>query len=267
MKKLYGFMLLVVGALLLTGCTMKTHINLDVAKDGKVTATMLTAYDDEMIDGMIAMKDGDMTSETPAEHTDEERWAYVDSDEQTEGYEGFEKKKYEKDGFKGYTYTKELGKIEDLVATGDEKASMDKLEEGSKIFTKEGNTYKLSIQTGEGMDANSAKQYEAMGAAFDAKFIVTLPAKAKTHNASEVSKDGLTYTWDLLKTQDISLEFEMPTAGAAGGLSLPFIIGIVCGVALVVIITCVAVALKKKKSNNVTPSNPTPTEPTNPTAV
>ena len=256
MKKLYGFMLLVVGALLLTGCTMKTHINLDVAKDGKVTATILSAYDNEMIDGMISMKSGDMSSETPAEHTDEERWAFVDSDEQSEEYKDFKKEKYEKDGFKGYVYTQELGKIEDLVATGDEKAEMDKLEKGSKIFTKDGNTYKLVIEAGEEMNADSAKQYEAMGAVFDAKFIVKLPAKAKTHNATEVSKDGLTYTWDLLKTQDISLEFEMPTAGAAGGLSLPFIIGIACGVALVVIITCVAVVLKKKKANKATPTEP-----------
>jgi len=263
-KKLYGFMLLVVGALLLTGCTMKTHINLDIAKDGKVTATMLTAYDDEMIDGMLSMQSGDTTSETPAEHTDEERWAFVDSSEQSEAYKDYKKEKYEKDGLKGYTYTKVLGKIEDLVATGDEKAEMDKLAEGSKIFTKEGNTYKLVIEPGEDMDTESAKQYESMGAVFDLKFVVKLPAKAKTHNATEVSKDGLTYTWDLLKAKDIKLEFEMP---GEGGLSLPFIIGIACGIVLAVIITCVAVALKKKKSNNVTPSNPTPTEPTNPTAV
>lgn len=251
MKKLYGFILLVAAVFLMTGCSMKMHVGLEVAKDGKVSATILTAYDNEMLDGMIAMKNGDM-SETPKENTDADRWAYIDSDEETESYKDYKKVKYEEDGFKGYTYTQEIGKIEDLVATGDEKISMDEMGKGSKLFTKEGNVYKLNIKASEEASSESTAQYEQMGASFDTKFYVKLPAKAKSHNATEVSKDGLTYTWDLLKAKDIQLEFEMP---AAGSNLLPIIIGAAACVVVVAVVCCVV--LSKKKKNNAAPSNPT----------
>ena len=63
---------------------------------------------------------------------------------------------------------------------------------------------------------------------FDATFYVTLPNKAKSHNATTVSNDGLTYTWDLLKTQEIELSFELTPKSNI----LPIILGSVAVVAV-----------------------------------
>ena len=248
MKKLYGFILLFAAVLLLSGCTMKMSTGLDISKDGEVTAKIVAAYDDEMLDAMINMGSGDSdlsgdtTDTEQKKHTDKERWDYLEtSTKENDSYDGFEQEKYEKDGFKGYTFTKKMGKIDDLIADKkDEKTAMDSFGKDAKIFIKEGNVYKLNVKNSEENDPETMKQYESMGAAIDMKFEVTLPNKAKSNNATKV--EGNTYTWDLLKTQDIKLEFEL---GGSSNL-LPIIIG---AAAAVVVIGVVAVVLVKGKKN------------------
>ena len=75
------------------------------------------------------------------------------------------------------------------------------------------------------------------------KFILELPAKPTNHNATTVSEDGKTLTWDLTKfkaNEKVHAEFDMPSS------ILTWLLPII-GVILVAIV--VVVLIKKKKSN------------------
>lgn len=256
MKKLYGFILLFAAVLLLSGCTMKMNTGLVVSKDGEVTAKVVTAYDDEMIDAMINMGSGDSdlsgnaTATEQKQYTDKERWEYLEtSTKENDEYKDFEMEKYEKDGFKGYTLTKKLGKIDDLVTDNKGNSSMNEVTGEGKVFVKDGNTYKISVKPDGEQDPESYKQYEQMGAVFDLTFEVTLPNAAKSNNATKV--EGNTYIWDLMKTQDIELEFEL----APSNNLLPIIIGVAAAVVVIGVVAFVVVKSKGKKEDNTTVAN------------
>ena len=86
----------------------------------------------------------------------------------------------------------------------------------------------------EGYDINS-----------DIKFIVTLPNKPISHNATTVSEDGKTLTWDLADkdTQNIQFEFSL--------INPLLIYGIIGGAVLLLIIIIILIVVKiKKKKNN-----------------
>ena len=227
-----------------TGCSMKENISLEISKDKTVKAKVIAAMDDEMIDYYISMSNGD---EEEATYTDAERWEFVESSsEESEDYEGYSKEKYDQDGYKGYVYTLELGKIDDLLATDSDTVGVDELTKGAKIFTKKGDTYSLNINKGSEDEIEQAKSYKEYGAAFDLKFSVTLPNKAISNNATTVSKDGKTYTWDLLEAQDIQLSFDLNGNGGSSSNVLPIVLGIVAGVAIIAVVVVVVVKVSKK---------------------
>jgi LPXTG-motif cell wall-anchored protein len=195
---------------LATGCAMKTEYGIKVGSDKKVKIEVLSAMDDEMIDGMLGMgtsmsSDSTSSSETKT-YTDAERWEYLESGKANEAgdFKDFEKTKYDKDGYKGYTYSLNLGDIENLVAESSDETALDSLGKDAKIFTKKGDVYSLNLKVSDDQSAEM-EQYASM-IQFDLKLKVTLPNKAKTNNATSV--DGNTYTWDLTKAKTIELSFD-----------------------------------------------------------
>ncbi len=270
-----GFLVLVFS----TGCSMKENYNIIISKDKEVKIEVLSAMDNEMIDGMLGMNsqdepevnfdeedeffdyetnddetnddelsngEEDFDFSKQKTYTDEERWKFVESNsEEDETLKDYKKEKYEQGEFKGYKYNTTLGKIDDLTAENGETVNIDKISKDSKIFTKKGDVYTLNVNLGE-EDQSQINQYANM-IKFDLKLSVTLPYKAKSNNATSV--DGTTYTWDLTKAKSIELSFDFK---GDNGLNLPLIIGIACGVLLVVVV-CVIILTKKKgnKNNNV----------------
>lgn len=267
MKKRLGFIgLLMAMLVVLSGCTMKMNVTYELGKDGKVKATIISAMDDEMIDGMLSMAESTSTededaadeeTEEPAPtktYTDAERWEYLENseDEDDEKYKEFTKTKYEQDGFKGYVYTKVLGDIDEL-SISKEEVGTDK-DTDDKIFVKNGKKYTLNYKADENENyEEQSSQYEGYGAMIDAKLTIKLPKKALKNNATEVSKDGLTYTWDLTKTSDVQLEFEYTKS------NLLMIILIILGV-VVVGGVLFKVLSKKKPAKEETPAAPQPVE-------
>ena len=138
MKKLK---LLVISALLVTlvtGCGMKAEYSIKIGKDKDVKLEFLVAQDDEMIDAMLDMANSGSDSEDK-KYTDKDRWAYLeDSDEENDDFKDFKQNKYDKDGYKGYVYTLNLGSIDKLVAKKGEAIDFNSVEKGSKLFTKSG---------------------------------------------------------------------------------------------------------------------------------
>ena len=236
--------LLVLILLFFTGCSMKTNVGITVSKDKNVSVKVISAMDDEMIDSYLSMSNEDDSEQKT--FTDEERWDFVESSMDTnESYKSYNKEKYDKDGFKGYVYTLELGNIDNLCTTeASDSANFDELNKDSKLFLKTGNKYSLNLKSSSESEEEieQAKSYEEYGAVFDVKFFVTLPNKAISNNATTVSDDGLTYTWDLLNTQDFQLEFSLNKSNTT------MILCIVCAVIVVGVVIAVFVIKKGKNT-------------------
>ena len=219
----------------MTGCGMREYIGIVVDNNKDVNLEVVMAMDDEAIDTFLSM------SSSGEEITDEARWAYVDGNSD-ETYDDYTKTKYTTDGFKGYTYSKKLGPIEDYVGKEDE-VMVDDISNGGKIFTKNGNNYVLKIDLGNSGDSDmeTYKQYKESGADMDFKIYVKLPVAATKNNATKVSDDKLTYEWDMFEAKTVEIEFNLD--GASNNM-LPIIIGVVC--AVVVIAAIAFVATRKK---------------------
>ena len=243
-KKVKVLMLGVMVATLVTGCGMKADYSIEISKDKDVSIKIVTAMDNELIDAMINMGDsfGSESSEEKS-YTDKERWEYLEKDQkEDESFKDFKAAKYDKDGYKGYTYTLDLGKIEDLV--GDAKEiEMDNIGKDSKLFTKKGDVYTLNIKTSD-EDSQQMEQY-AGSVNFDAKLKVKLPNKAESNNATSV--DGNTYIWDLTKAKNIELSFKLTGASSKDNNMMLIVGGAVVAVGLVAVAVVVINNNKKNK--------------------
>lgn len=263
MKRLFKVSALAILAVFfMTGCGMKAEYGITIEKDGNVKLDFVVAEDNEMIDMEIGnQKDGlssddedatndwlyddedededdgyDFGNTKVTQHTDQERWEYLEAKE--DSYKDFKKVRYEKDEYKGFTYTLNLGKIENLVNNGD-KVIINSIDKDSKIFAKEGNTYKLNIKLKED-ELNEINQYSSM-MNLDLKVKVTLPTKAKSNNATSV--DGNTYTWDLTKTTNLELAFEL------NNNNMMLYCGIGAAIVLVAVVAIFCVTRKSKNKN------------------
>lgn len=77
------------------------------------------------------------------------------------------------------------------------------------------------------------------------KFNLELPVKPTNHNATAVSEDGKTLTWDLTKlkaNESVHAEFDMPS-----GTFLAWLIPLICVIIAAIV---AAIILVKKKKNN-----------------
>lgn len=224
-KTLKTIIALVITASMLVGCTMRENIGLSITNNGNVTLKMVMAMDDEMIDAMITMKEDPSATEAKT-YTDEQRWAFIESDDNSISSDigdEFKKERYTKDNFKGIQASQELGKLADISGTSATKrVNIFDSTEGSDfsnqvLFIKDGDTYKSNMTIDLGKEASDMSGYQQMGAAFELKFVLELPSKPISHNATEVSSDGKTLTWDLLTAKDIEVEFKL-TGGSSTGI-------------------------------------------------
>ena len=237
MKKIFKITtLLIVAALFTTGCATKAEYGFKITKDKKVSLEVISALDNEYIDGLMSMGEDESK-----EYTDADRWAFLEKDDYDDNagdFEGYKKEKYDKDGFKGYVYTADLGNIDDLIADNNEATDIEKIGETKKLFTKKGNSYALNLKLSDDQQ-NSMSQYAEM-IVFNAQVKVTLPNKAKSNNATSV--EGNTYIWDLTKAKTVEIEFDLNKS------NLPMILGVCGGVVVLGAIVCAVVVSKRKKS-------------------
>ena len=214
--------LILLAIILVSGCTMKMNMNMVISKNKNIKASILFAMDDEMIDTAITMSNtGDMpTSESDVKkYTDKERWEYLEGDNNPLGqdFNDFEVKKYDKDGYKGYIATKELGSIDKLSTTdASEKQNILGSDEAfdGKLFVKESaNVYSSNMKIDLEGDETELETYKTYGAAYEMKLIIEFPTVPLSNNADEVSKDGKTLTWNLLDSKDVDFKFDFKKSG------------------------------------------------------
>jgi hypothetical protein len=225
----------------LTGC-IHMNMSLTLNKDDSVD----WGYEMLMSDTILSMA-GDSSVDP---------WAEATVQAEAEGFK-VEKVPSNADGYSGIKVVKHYATIDDFnndtkKLSGTEGTAGNS--EATFSLTKKDGVYSLvgSMDASKSMDEQTKDMDDAtkemMQPYLDQiqfNFMMTLPFKAETNNATSVSSDGLTYTWkmDLTKANDIQL-----TAKAGGGTNLLLIGGIAAaGVIVIVAIVLIAVAMSKKK--------------------
>jgi len=255
MKKVKKIIVFVMIMVLMAGCTMKENITLTITSDKNFKVAMVVAMDNEMIDAMLSMgssSDEESSSNQNKTYTDKDRWAFLESDNSSLDLpKDFKIEKYDKEGFKGYLATKELGSI-DKVSNSSAAKRVNILQDSDEssaifdgvLFIKNGEKYKSNMTVDMGEESSQIESYKTYGAMFNIQLIIELPVKPISNNATSVSEDGKTLTYDLLKTKDIDFEFDLSSSNGISS-NLVLYIGIGGGIlALIVII----LLLKKKKN-------------------
>ncbi len=174
-KKLILAVMILAVAAGLAGC-VRIEIGMNIHRNGKGDVSFVYALHDTV---SSLAEDGSALSPDDLQKYKDEGWDVED---------------YSGGGYKGYRISKENL---DLKESG-------LLEGSEQILTKEGSLYILDLPLKFGSNSGdfreSADTIRQMGGVFTVR--VTLPKKPKSHNATSVSEDGKTLTWDVLSMED-----------------------------------------------------------------
>ena len=146
-------------------------------------------------------------------------------------------------------------KVKDFEDVFNADCFTEDLELGDFELTKKGATYTINWDTNvigdlneEGITSEDLKTY---GGFMEVE--ITLPSPATDDNATEVSKDGKTYTWDLLDGDEVELTFTLINVGLI--IAICAIVFVVFAAAAVVVILLI-VKKKKPATNGAAPEAP-----------
>lgn len=255
-KKLLVFGMMSI--LLMTGCTMRMEYGMEIRKDKSMDFNVVVAMDEELLNAMISSENGGDGTET---FTEEEQWSYLEKSlKEEEGEDnpekyGFTTSRYDQDGFKGLKYTKKINNIDDISGDKADFNFEDFAEVSDKtVFTKKGNVYQLDVKY---TDSEATSELENYNVGMEINYTMTLPEKPIKHNATKVSEDGKTLTWNLLSsdTQNIQVDFmlrQQPNFVLIGGIVLALL--------LLIVFFFTRRNTKKNHPTTVTPLNPTTNE-------
>ncbi|MBR6014844.1 MAG: hypothetical protein IK059_02055, partial [Firmicutes bacterium] len=167
--------------------------------------------------------------------------------------EGWEYAEYSEDGFSGYKITSRGNDISEITTKFSDAEGSTGLGSEDISLTSDGNgNYVLDWKI---LDEETDSEVADMGEYFDEyngymQFVLTLPEGATNSNATTVSDDGNTLTWNLLENDTIHAEFTIPSAGAAGGGNAGLIIG---AIVIAIIVIAVVVVLSRKNKAKAAP--------------
>ncbi len=274
LRKLKQLVVVLMAVLLVSGCKMKAEYNMAIKKDKSMDLSVIIGMDDEMLNLMLASDEGDDITSGGSDYTDEQKWAYLDESldlGELKDSEDEEVKvdKYTDDGFKGYKVVFKVKNIDDISGSKGSDAISDLSDFGDKeLFIKDGNKYSLKFTINDMKDV--AEEAEAssteglnmdMSSIFDLKFVISLPDKPIKHNATSVSEDGKTLTWDLMKQGDTPIEVDFELGSGNSNLLLYVSLGALCLAVVIVVIVALIGKKKKGKMEMVMDSSAPMTEP------
>ncbi|WP_155839440.1 LppM family (lipo)protein [Butyrivibrio proteoclasticus] len=233
--KVRGLFVLLVCVLCLSGC-VRYDANVKIKKNGKADVAVTVAMSS-------ALSMDEYADYFDDEYDDEFSLSSGFTDEQIEEFEdqGFEVEKYRKDGYNGYTISKKDVDIEEFDGNDD-------LFDKKFTIEKDGDIYTIDWKV---FDADEEEEMLMMSSYMIAsggymKFTIELPNKPMEHNATEVSDDGKTLTWDLLSLDDDQTVYVKYRAGGSGAL-VPIIIAISVLLVLAIIVVVIILVLHNRK--------------------
>lgn len=214
--------------LVLTGCV---NINYEVTlnKDGSADVALIYGFEKEALQQLGTSSD-DMTSQM----------------EEEAGKDGYTVEKYSDDKLEGIKASKHFNSASELSMAELFEDEVKGKNEGIKV-EKKGN--KTVFSQNDEVDLTSSESEYASMVTF--KYIVNLPVKAESNNATEVSKDGKTLTWELKFGEVNKIEFK---AGSSNS-TLKVVLIVVAAVAILCVIAVVLTKVLKKDKNNETEKN------------
>jgi|GEM_PF-6285036 len=230
MKKRWIGLLLVLCLMVaaLCGCGLKEGVSMVITEEGQVTIGMVVAMDKELIQVYAADLD------TPLE-TDEDYANVILSLLEADMMDPETAERltpYHEGDYFGVQMTKDeltladisaaevnkkcdLGRLLEMLNSGETDLNLGEYLSLRPIFQVTGSTYTSNLAcTGlEELAGMNMDELLAYGVEFQMEFVVTLPVDPISHNATSVSEDGRTLTWNLLSlgSENINFSFEMPT--------------------------------------------------------
>ena len=233
-KCLAIFMLALMAVFMTTGC-MRMSTDITFKNNGKCDLSMTVA---------ALSTDDSSEDSTEAEIDEEEKEKYEK--------EGWTYTAYNQDGYTGYVVSKEDIDIDKLASEMNSGESDDyDINADSFIITKDGSRYNLNWAIGDSEDSADMDSYASYISSNDGyvRVVMTFPQKPISHNATSVSDDGKTLTWDLVTCKDdINVEFKL------GGFNPLWIILILVFVAVLAGVLVLVIVLGKKKKNGAVPN-------------
>ena len=282
MKKYIKYVFSFVAILMLTGC-VKYNFNMEVKSDKSVNLELIYAINSsamEQFGNSLGEANDDTQNETDDITEDE---LTTESDENlVDEYAFLKEKGFTVEEFKeeannkkyvGVKIKKNYASIDNITKDTEKTIDINKVLgeketfDDSQFFSKSGNLYKANLlfdftegETSDGED--SEMDLSSMGLSFELKYKVKLPAKSSSNNATEVSEDGKTLTWDLTygKKNTVEYSFEMPAQTAVAlNMDSNMVMYIGIGVFVLIVVVLVVVFSKKKTSTpNESVNNNTP---------
>ena len=229
MRKTYAkavsvFVVLMMAAFCLTGC-VRFRTSMSIKNNGKADLEIIYGYYNEIIDDDVQ----DAMDEV-ADAFEDDGWTVDD---------------YKKGDYEGYTFTMTGANVKDFEEIFNADCFTDELELGDFELTKKGSTYTIEWDTQakgdieeEGISSQDLSTYGGF-----MEVVIELPSPAEKENATDVSKDGKTLTWDLLEEDEIEVTFSLLNVGLIIAI-IAIVVVLIAAAAVVVII----LILKKKKA-------------------
>ena len=257
MKRSFKVLCLMLVIFMTSGC-MKLNVDMSVNKDKSMNLSYVVAFADSLMN-----QSGTDT-------------ALDESDLKQAEESGFKVENYSDGSMTGYKFTKDFSNIDNISDEKETVFDLEKLLDGeeAKVFTvKKGlfkNTYSVKMQNdtatdiegemnldnlyGDSSDTSyndstntfddSDMDLSMLSSSMDLKFIVNLPYKAISSNATTTENEGKKLEWNLADQtlQNIEFEFEL--------YNMSNIYLLVGGIALIIIIVVVIIIMNKKKPNS-----------------
>lgn len=270
MKKKLIMMFL--GVFLLCGCEAKSETKFTINEDKSMDIEMIVGYDNELIDAVMNSmqqfpegSDGILDNEQDAplednletkEYTDEERRLFLNEGNMTIGdytveeikEKGFDFQEYKDEIYMGYIITKRIDNIDNLVGTPDFNLNNIADIDSKKIFTKEKGIYRGRILFNDTSNNDYADNEGLSELNIIYNFILRLPNKPISNNATTVSEDGRMLIWNLVSGTESTIDFEFEYPSAVSFIKNNMFI--VAGIAVVVVLLIVLViTLLLKRAN------------------
>lgn len=193
MKKVISIISLIAFVLVaLTGC-VTVNYNVTINADGSGEVSYVYAFDKGLLESM-GMTIEEMVGEMQAQA---EETGYLIEIYSEDTYEGFRASKYLED-ITEFSLEEAFG--EDYITDSEE----------NKLKITKSASDTIYSQNAE-MDLTTMEDLREYGGVLT--YSITLPVKAGSHNADEVSSDGKTLTWELYGGEIKSIEFEASSNG------------------------------------------------------
>lgn len=228
--------ILVMATVCFTGC-IRFRTTMSIKNNGTADLALIYAFHKDLIDDTVS---GEL--EDTADIFEDEGWTAAD---------------YKKGDYRGYQFTMEKVKLKDFEDVFNSDA-FDTLDLGEFELTKKGSTYTIN------WDTNASDEAEDEGVSYSdlssyggfMEVVIVLPSPAKEENATDISRDGKTLTWNLFEEDEVDVTFSLLNIGLI--IAIVAIVAVVLAAAAVVVILMI---LKKKKSPAVKAAPEAPAAP------